>query len=77
MPTICDSDESRIALAIELSRQNVLHGTGGPFGAVVFDDAGRVVAAGVNRVMPQHCSVAHAEMMAYMAAQARLGRARI
>jgi tRNA(Arg) A34 adenosine deaminase TadA len=70
-------DEARVSLAIELSRRNVEHGSGGPFGAVVFDEGGRVVAVGVNRVMPEHCSVAHAEMMAYMGAQARLGRARI
>jgi hypothetical protein len=31
------SDEDRMRLAIELSRQNVLHGTGGPFGAVIFE----------------------------------------
>lgn len=70
-------DSSKIALAIELSRQNVLRGTGGPFGAAVFDADGHVVAAAVNIVMPGHCSVAHAETMAYMAAQAGLGRARI
>jgi tRNA(Arg) A34 adenosine deaminase TadA len=70
-------DAARVALAIDLSRRNVEHGSGGPFGAVVFDGDGRVVAAGVNRVMPEHCSVAHAEMMAYMGAQTRLRRARI
>ena len=70
-------DEDRVALAIELSRRNVEHGSGGPFGAAVFDGEGRLVAAGVNRVVPQSCSVAHAEMMAYMAAQQRLQRFRL
>lgn len=71
------SDEERVALAIRLSRRNVAERTGGPFGAVVFDEAGHVVAAGVNRVMPEHCSVAHAEMMAFLAAQARTKRWRL
>ncbi len=73
----CPDAASRVALAIELSRQNVLRGTGGPFGAAVFDADGNIVAAAVNRVVPENCSVAHAEIMAYMAAQNSLGRARI
>ncbi|WP_266158331.1 nucleoside deaminase [Dyella silvatica] len=71
------TDEERVGLAIELSRQNIAHGTGGPFGAAVFDDQGRLIAAAANRVVPQTCSVAHAEMMAYMAAQQRLSRFRL
>lgn len=70
-------DASRVRLAIELARKNVENGTGGPFGAVVLDQSGQVVAMGLNRVIPEHCSLAHAETMAYMAAQQRLGRARI
>lgn len=70
-------DEAKVALAIALSRRNVDEGSGGPFGAAVFDQDDRLVAAGVNRVVPQHCSVAHAEMMAYMAAQQALGRYRL
>lgn len=65
-------DESKVALAIQLSRRNVEHASGGPFGAAVFDGAHRLVSVGVNRVVPQTCSVAHAEMMAYMTAQQRL-----
>lgn len=71
-------DEERVGLAIELSRQNVERGTGGPFGAAVFEaDSGRLIAVGVNRVLPQSCSLAHAETMALMLAQQRLGRHRI
>jgi tRNA(Arg) A34 adenosine deaminase TadA len=36
-----------------------------------------LVAAGVNRVIPHNCSIAHAEMMAYMLAQRRLQRFRL
>lgn len=72
------SNEERVALAIELSRQNVDRGGGGPFGAAVFDgNSGRLIAVGVNRVVPQACSVAHAEIMALMVAQQRLGRYRL
>ncbi|QWT20318.1 nucleoside deaminase [Bacillus sp. NP157] len=70
-------DEAKVGLAIALSAQNVDAETGGPFGAVVFDGNDRIVAVGVNRVVPQSCSVAHAEMMAYMLAQQRLQRFRL
>ncbi len=76
--TICANDDAKIAFAIELSHQNVMHETGGPFGAAVFDEAsGCLLGVGVNRVLPETCSVAHAEMMAYMTAQANLQRARL
>ncbi len=71
------SDADKVALAIALSRGNVEHGSGGPFGAVVFGADDRIIAIGVNRVLPQTCSVAHAEMMAYMLAQQRTQRARL
>lgn len=72
------SDEDRVALAITLSRHNVERGSGGPFGAAVFEAAsGRLIAVGVNRVVPANCSVAHAEMMALMLAQQQLGRYRL
>ncbi|MBA8884560.1 nucleoside deaminase [Dokdonella fugitiva] len=69
--------DAQVGLAIALARRNVEERSGGPFGAAIFDGDGRLVAAGVNRVLPEACSIAHAEMMAFMAAQARLGRARL
>ena len=71
------SDEDRVGLAIALAEQNVARGGGGPFGAAVFNGEGRLIAAAVNRVMPQSCSLAHAENMAFMIAQQRLGRHRL
>jgi tRNA(Arg) A34 adenosine deaminase TadA len=71
------TDEDKVGLAIALSRGNVDHATGGPFGAAIFDGEGRVVSVGVNRVVPHNCSVAHAEIMAYMSAQQRLQRHRL
>jgi len=70
-------DETRMALAIGLARRNVQLRTGGPFGAAIFAGDGRLLAVGVNRVVPQACSVAHAEMMAFMSAQARTRRFRL
>src|SRR3546814_4454323 len=37
----CATDEEKVALAVELSRRNLEAGTGGPFGAVVFNEIGR------------------------------------
>lgn len=70
-------DGEKVALAIGLSRLNVEHASGGPFGAAVFGPDDRIVAVGVNRVLPHACSLAHAETMAYMLAQQRTQRARL
>jgi tRNA(Arg) A34 adenosine deaminase TadA len=70
-------DEAKVALAIQLSNKNVDHGSGGPFGAVVFDGEDRIISIGVNRVVPQTTSLAHAENMAYMLAQQKLKAPRI
>ncbi len=71
------NDIDKVGLAIALSAHNVEHASGGPFGAAVFGPDDRIIAVGVNRVLPQSCSVAHAEMMAYMLAQQRTQRARL
>ena len=64
------TEEDRMRLVVELSRLNVEHGTGGPFGAAIFErETGRLLAPGVNLVVPASCSVAHAEMVAIMIAQ--------
>lgn len=67
------TEEQRMKFVIDLARQNVEQKTGGPFGAAIFEqESGRLVSVGVNRVVPENCSVAHAEMMAFMLAQKRL-----
>ncbi len=69
-----ESIEERMQLVIDLARMNVRQGTGGPFGAAVFDLAdGKLVAPGVNLVLWLNCSVAHAEMTAIMLAQQVVG----
>ncbi len=73
----CHDDDDKVALAIALSQGNIRHGSGGPFGAAIFDGEQRLVAVGVNVVLPQSSSVAHAEMMAFMLAQQHVQRARL
>ncbi len=62
--------EDRVKFAIKLSRLNVEHGTGGPFGAAVFDlQTKKLIAPGVNLVVPLNNSSAHAEVVAITIAQ--------
>ena len=66
--------EDRMRFVIDLARQNVRRKTGGPFGAAVFNDAGKLVAPGINLVEHGRCSILHAEMVAIVLAQKQLGR---
>jgi tRNA(Arg) A34 adenosine deaminase TadA len=68
------SSGERMDFVIELARKNFEHGTGGPFGAAVFDQDGRLVAPGVNQVVPAHCSILHAEIVALALTEDALGR---
>ena len=74
-PALLPRVEDRMRLVVELARRNVARGTGGPFAAAVYElKTGRLIAAGVNVVVPATCSLAHAEMMALALAQRALGR---
>jgi tRNA(Arg) A34 adenosine deaminase TadA len=67
-------DRDKMALVIHLAAENVARRDGGPFGAAVFEiGSGRIVAAGVNRVVQGANCVLHAEMIALMFAQQRVG----
>src|SRR5262245_8631240 len=66
--------EDRMRLAVGIARANVERGTGGPFGAAVFEQrSGALVAVGMNRVVAGNCSMLHAEMIALILAEARVG----
>jgi tRNA(Arg) A34 adenosine deaminase TadA len=68
------SDEERMRLAIAVSRENVERDTGGPFGAAIFEsESGRLVSVGMNSVVRLNNCTLHAEMVAFMTAQRRLG----
>jgi tRNA(Arg) A34 adenosine deaminase TadA len=59
---------------VALATTNVEKGTGGPFGAAVFERrTGQLVAIGVNLVESTNCSHAHAEMVAIANAQQAVG----
>jgi len=72
-PELFPSREGRMGLAIELARANIRHGTGGPFGAAVFDPSGRLLAVGMNIVTAAGCSLLHAETVALVFAQREAG----
>jgi len=75
LPDRLNSPEERMRVAVSLSRQNVRERSGGPFGAIVVErGSGQVIALGVNRVEPTHCSSAHAEIVALTLAQQSLAR---
>lgn len=65
-------DTAAMRLAIVAAERSIDDG-GGPFGAVVLDRHGAVLAVGANRVIPSHASFLHAEMLALLRAQQRLG----
>ena len=67
-----DPHQQLMLRAIELSRQNVSAGRGGPFSAVVVKD-GVVIGEGANAVTRTNDPTAHAEVEAIRAACARVG----
>ena len=72
--TVYPDDESKMRLAIALSRANVEHDTGGPFGAAIFEqESGRLVAVGMNSVVRLNNCTLHGEMVAFMMAQRVVG----
>jgi tRNA(Arg) A34 adenosine deaminase TadA len=74
LPRYLPTARERMAVAVSLAEQNLRRKTGGPFGAlVVAEENGEVVALGVNRVEPQLCSAAHAEIVALSVAQSVMG----
>jgi tRNA(Arg) A34 adenosine deaminase TadA len=72
-PGIYRTDQDRMGLVVALARENVVSRTGGPFGSAVFErSTGRLIAGGVNLVLPMRNSVLHAEVVAIMLAEAQL-----
>jgi tRNA(Arg) A34 adenosine deaminase TadA len=67
-------DDAKMRLVIAVSRENVERGTGGPFGAAIFErDTGRLVAVGMNSVVRLGNCTLHGEMVAFMMAQQVVG----
>ncbi|KAI2488887.1 cytidine and deoxycytidylate deaminase [Fragilaria crotonensis] len=73
-----ETDDDRMALAIELSATNVEKKTGGPFGAAIFEkdlSSGKykLISLGMNQVVPLTNSTLHGETVAIQMAQRKLG----
>jgi len=63
--------QSRMQLVVQLAAENIDHG-GGPFGAAVFDQEGKLISIGMNLVTLANCSVLHAEVVALILAEQAL-----
>lgn len=67
-----DIAEEFLIRAIELSRQGMMQGSGGPFGCVIVKD-GEIIGEGSNQVLSSNDPTAHAEIVAIRNACTALG----
>ena len=67
-----ENDRKYLQQAIELAKQGIKDGMGGPFGCVIVKD-GEVVGRGCNQVTSSNDPTAHAEVVAIRDACRRLG----
>lgn len=75
LPERIEDRFERVKIAVKLAHLNCVHGTGGPFGALIAEpDSGRVLSIGVNLVPTLKISIAHAEIIAISLAQKAAGR---
>jgi tRNA(Arg) A34 adenosine deaminase TadA len=72
MSTTKTEDQRHLARAVDLSRQHMEAGVGGPFGAVIVRD-GKVLAEGWNQVTSANDPTAHAEVTAIRRACQEIG----
>lgn len=75
LPAVLPTAEEQMRLVNELADRNWRAGNGGPFAAIVVDEAsGALVSVGVNVVLESGVTSAHAEVMALALAQRAVGR---
>ncbi|HVU58739.1 MAG TPA: nucleoside deaminase [Puia sp.] len=67
-----DNDRKFLQQAIELAKQGIENGAGGPFGCIIVKD-GQVIGRGNNQVTSTNDPTAHAEVMAIRDACRHLG----
>lgn len=60
-------------LGVEKARETMNKNIGGPFGAVILDKEGKVIAVASNSVLGDHDATAHAEVNAIRIAGKKLG----
>jgi len=68
------SHEELMHKAIDVAAQNVRHGHGGPYGAVIATKDGEVLGSGANGRQSRIDPIAHAEVMAIRQASEKLGQ---
>ena len=69
---VVETDEKRMDIANAIALENVSN-SGGPFGAIICDEDGKVISCGFNAVTQMCDSTAHAEVIAIRNAQSELG----
>lgn len=75
LPRVLPTVPERMRLVNDLADRNWRAGNGGPFAAIVVDDAtGELVSVGVNVVLSSGLTASHAEVAALSLAQRALGR---
>lgn len=75
LPSVLPTAQEQMRLVNELADRNWRAGNGGPFAAIVVDEAtGALVSVGVNVVLASGVTSSHAEVMALALAQRALGR---
>lgn len=75
LPSTIATNDERMRLVNDLADRNWRAGNGGPFAAIVVDNAtGALVSVGVNVVLSSGLTSAHAEVTALSLAQTALGR---
>ncbi len=72
------TDKAKMDFCIDLANRNIQNNTGGPFGAAIFNmETDELISIGVNVVVEQTCSSAHAEVIALMLAQEKIKNHRL
>jgi len=66
------TDEAKMALAVDIARKNITARTGGPFGSAIFDPQGQLVSVGMNMVMANSNSTLHGEIVAFVMAHSQM-----
>lgn len=69
------SPEDLMNHAIDLAQKNAASGRGGPFGALIADEKGKILGEGTNGLASRFDPTAHAEVMAIRQASEKLGSA--
>ncbi|KUG26007.1 cytidine and deoxycytidylate deaminase family protein [hydrocarbon metagenome] len=75
---ILETNEAKMNFVLDLAIKNIEMKTGGPFAAAVFNKStNELVSIGLNVVVENNCSVAHAEVVAIINAEEKLNNYRL